>query len=64
MAHRAIEVVQITIGGEGSAYILAKNADLELATLFDGAELGDWYELKLIEMNVSEFAALPEFAGS
>ena len=55
--------VQATIDGQGSAYILMAIDSLDLPSLFDGAEVGDTYELKLIEMTQEEFDAMPEFSG-
>jgi len=55
--------VQATVDGQGSAYIVESTGCMDLSTLFDGAEIGDTYELKLIEMTQEEFDAMPEFGG-
>ena len=47
---------------KGASYIdLSENVDI--AALFDGAEVGDGYILTLVEMDKEEFESLSEFEG-
>ena len=53
----------LPIGDGGGGYIQPISDALDMSWLFDGAEDGDTYTMKLIQMPQKELDALPEFDG-
>jgi len=59
-----LEVTLITNGKLGNSYVCPLKDFANLEDLcFDGAEPGETYQIKLIEMSADELADLDEFEG-
>jgi hypothetical protein len=55
--------VEIRSCEQGGYYTQPVDNPLILADLFDGADVGQKYTLRLVEMTQAEYDALPEFDG-